>query len=151
MILDLFKLDGRVALVTGATRGLGQGMALGLAEAGADIVGVSRSTDWSEVEPPGPDRSNHRTNGARRYPRQQCRNFASPSSGRVSSIRMASAFRGAFARLIRSVAAGCQAYAGARTRQDHQYRIRHDVRRWTEHSSLRRGKTWTCWPDQVAG
>ena len=50
MILDLFKLDGRVALVTGATRGLGQGMALGLAEAGADIVGVSRSTDWSEVE-----------------------------------------------------------------------------------------------------
>ena len=33
MILDLFKLDGRVALVTGARRGLGQAMALGLAEA----------------------------------------------------------------------------------------------------------------------
>jgi 2-deoxy-D-gluconate 3-dehydrogenase len=41
-ILDKFKLDGKVALVTGASRGLGQGIALGLAEAGADIVGVSR-------------------------------------------------------------------------------------------------------------
>ena len=40
MILDLFKLDGKVALVTGASRGLGQAMALGLAEAGADIAGL---------------------------------------------------------------------------------------------------------------
>lgn len=39
-ILDAFKLDGKVALVTGAARGLGQGMALALAEAGADIVAV---------------------------------------------------------------------------------------------------------------
>ncbi len=39
-ILDSFKLDGRTALVTGAARGLGQGMALALAEAGADIVAV---------------------------------------------------------------------------------------------------------------
>ena len=44
MILDKFKLDGKIALITGASRGLGQGMALGLAEAGADIVGVSRSS-----------------------------------------------------------------------------------------------------------
>lgn len=50
MILDLFKLDGRIALVTGASRGLGQAMALGLAQAGADIVGVSRSGDWQEIE-----------------------------------------------------------------------------------------------------
>ncbi|MCX7395763.1 MAG: SDR family oxidoreductase [Planctomycetales bacterium] len=50
MILDLFKLDGRVALVTGASRGLGQSMALGLAEAGADIVAVSRSGDCQEIE-----------------------------------------------------------------------------------------------------
>jgi 2-deoxy-D-gluconate 3-dehydrogenase len=47
MILDLFKLDKRVALVTGASRGLGQAMALGLAEAGADIACVSRSGDDS--------------------------------------------------------------------------------------------------------
>lgn len=40
MILDNFKLEGKVAVVTGACQGLGQGMALGLAEAGADIVGV---------------------------------------------------------------------------------------------------------------
>lgn len=49
--LDLFRLDGKVALVTGAKRGIGRGMALGLAEAGADIIGVSRSLEAdSEVE-----------------------------------------------------------------------------------------------------
>lgn len=42
MILDSFKLNGKVALVTGAGQGLGQGMALGLAEAGADVVGLDR-------------------------------------------------------------------------------------------------------------
>ncbi|MCY9851984.1 2-dehydro-3-deoxy-D-gluconate 5-dehydrogenase KduD [Vibrio mediterranei] len=41
MILDSFKLDGKVAIVTGCDTGLGQGMALGLAKAGCDIVGVN--------------------------------------------------------------------------------------------------------------
>lgn len=38
MILDKFKLDGKVALVTGSSSGLGQAMAIALAEAGADVV-----------------------------------------------------------------------------------------------------------------
>lgn len=38
MILDQFKLDNKVAIVTGAAQGLGQGIAIGLAEAGADIA-----------------------------------------------------------------------------------------------------------------
>ena len=43
MILDLFKLNGKVALVTGAGQGLGQGMAIALAEAGADIASLDRT------------------------------------------------------------------------------------------------------------
>jgi 2-deoxy-D-gluconate 3-dehydrogenase len=44
-VLDKFKLDGQVALVTGCRRGIGKAMALALAEAGADIVGVSASLE----------------------------------------------------------------------------------------------------------
>jgi 2-deoxy-D-gluconate 3-dehydrogenase len=43
MTLNAFKLDGLVAIVTGCNTGLGQGMALALAQAGADIVGVNVS------------------------------------------------------------------------------------------------------------
>ena len=47
MIRDGFKLEGKVALVTGATTGLGQAMAIALAEAGADVAchGNTRSPD----------------------------------------------------------------------------------------------------------
>ena len=42
-VLDKLRLDGRVALVTGAGRGLGLAMALALAEAGADLVVAART------------------------------------------------------------------------------------------------------------
>ncbi|MBN1855926.1 MAG: SDR family oxidoreductase [Dehalococcoidia bacterium] len=46
-MLDKFSLEGKVALVTGSKRGLGKAMALGLAQAGADIIGVSVSMEES--------------------------------------------------------------------------------------------------------
>jgi len=52
MILDRFKLDGRTALVTGARRGIGKALVVALAEAGADIVGMSAGMEatGSDVE-----------------------------------------------------------------------------------------------------
>lgn len=44
-VLDLFRLDGRRALVTGASRGLGRAIAQSLGEAGADLVIVGRDAD----------------------------------------------------------------------------------------------------------
>lgn len=49
MILDKFKLDGKVALVTGSNQGIGQMYAVALAEAGADIIGVSYMDDFAET------------------------------------------------------------------------------------------------------
>ena len=49
-ILDLFRLDGKTALVTGCRRGIGRSMAVALAEAGADIVGVSATLEESGSE-----------------------------------------------------------------------------------------------------
>jgi 2-deoxy-D-gluconate 3-dehydrogenase len=43
MILDSFRLDGKVAVVTGSSRGLGQAAAVALAEAGADLALIDRS------------------------------------------------------------------------------------------------------------
>src|SRR5206468_7061972 len=40
-----FKLTGKTALVTGAKRGIGKSIALALAEAGADIIGVSATLE----------------------------------------------------------------------------------------------------------
>lgn len=47
-LLERFRLDGQVAVVTGGGRGIGEGLALGLAEAGADVVVAARRTE--EVE-----------------------------------------------------------------------------------------------------
>ena len=51
-ILNKFSLEGKTALVTGCKRGIGKAMAIGLAEAGADIIGVSATLEksGSEVE-----------------------------------------------------------------------------------------------------
>ena len=48
MILDRFKLNGRVAIVTGASAGIGHGSALGLAEAGASVVLAARTQEKLE-------------------------------------------------------------------------------------------------------
>ena len=48
VILDRFRLDGQVAVVTGAGRGLGAAMALAFAEAGADVVIASRTQSQLE-------------------------------------------------------------------------------------------------------
>jgi len=49
MILDQFRLDGKVALVTGGNRGLGLGIASALAEAGADIITIQRSDVTTDI------------------------------------------------------------------------------------------------------
>ncbi len=50
MITDTFNLSGKVAIVTGCDTGLGQGMTLGLAQAGCDIVGVNRKIPQETAE-----------------------------------------------------------------------------------------------------
>src|SRR5580700_682854 len=48
MILDSFSLEGKVAIITGASQGLGHAMALKFAESGADIVAASRTREKLE-------------------------------------------------------------------------------------------------------
>jgi len=49
-ILDKFSLQGKTALVTGCKRGIGKAMAIGLAEAGANIIGVSATLEASDSD-----------------------------------------------------------------------------------------------------
>ena len=50
MIKEAFRLEGKVAIVTGCDTGLGQGMAVALAEAGCDVVGVNRKIPHETAE-----------------------------------------------------------------------------------------------------
>ncbi len=49
-VLDHFSLAGKTALVTGCKRGIGKAMACALAEAGADIIGVSATLEQNDSE-----------------------------------------------------------------------------------------------------
>ena len=50
LVLPSMRVDGQVALVTGAGRGIGRGCALALAEAGAEVIVMSRTaSEISEV------------------------------------------------------------------------------------------------------
>lgn len=66
-VLDLFRLDGKAALVTGCRRGIGKAMAVALAEAGAAIIGVSKS-----LEPGGSDVEREVTALGREFRGYQC-------------------------------------------------------------------------------
>lgn len=48
--MDFFRLDGKVAIVTGGNTGLGQGYAVALAKAGADLFIVTHGTNWNETK-----------------------------------------------------------------------------------------------------
>jgi 2-deoxy-D-gluconate 3-dehydrogenase len=67
MILDLFRLEGKLALVTGCRRGIGAAMTVALAEAGADIIGVS-----ANLELTGSDTGNKIAALGRKFHPYQC-------------------------------------------------------------------------------
>ncbi|HYC25054.1 MAG TPA: SDR family NAD(P)-dependent oxidoreductase, partial [Roseiarcus sp.] len=48
-VLDLFRQDGKRALVTGGSRGLGRSMALALADVGADVILTGRTSETLEA------------------------------------------------------------------------------------------------------
>jgi 2-dehydro-3-deoxy-D-gluconate 5-dehydrogenase len=50
VILDQFRLEGKAAIITGGTRGLGAAMTIALAEAGADVAVIARDVSQSQSE-----------------------------------------------------------------------------------------------------
>ncbi len=66
-ILDQFRLEGKTALVTGCKRGIGKAMAIALAEAGANIIGVSQS-----LESAGSDVEKEIVNRGRKFKAYKC-------------------------------------------------------------------------------
>ncbi len=86
-VLDRFRLDGKVAIVTGGSRGLGRVMASALAEAGASVVLTARSAESAEAAAGGiPGRSASPSTWrdrptSRRWSREPCR----PSGASTSS------------------------------------------------------------------
>lgn len=74
MISPQFRLDGLTALVTGCSRGIGLGLAVGLADAGADIVGVSAT-----LPPSGSDVEREVKSTGRKFRGYSC-NFANRKS-----------------------------------------------------------------------
>ena len=73
-VLDLYNLEGKMALVTGCKRGIGKAMAEALAEAGADIIGVSANLEQS-----GSEIETYVTGLGRRFYSYQC-DFADRSA-----------------------------------------------------------------------
>ncbi len=61
MILERFSLAGKVAIVTGSNTGLGQGFCVAMAEAGANVMGVSRSDSDETLEKIGPEQFHYVT------------------------------------------------------------------------------------------
>jgi NAD(P)-dependent dehydrogenase (short-subunit alcohol dehydrogenase family) len=89
-VLDRFRLDGKVAIVTGASSGLGIAFAKALAETGADLVLAARSTERLEetrevveniAARPGPERRHVAARGRTGRDRRSC--------GRVRARRRA--------------------------------------------------------------
>ena len=174
MILDQFNLKGKIALVTGASRGLGQAMALGLAEAGADIACVSRTGNdrqtrervetlgrrflglQANLARPGPARRAGRSGGGSTSARSTSWS-TTPAAARAirrRSIPMTEWRETIEVHLNAAFDLSQQAarhMLPRRQGQDHQHRLDHVRRSGPEHPRLRRRQARHRRPDEVAG